>query len=255
MRTSDATSSSMTVQWGSVDCIHHNGDITGYSVCYRVQGSGSTQIESVSGDATTKATISGLTSSTSYVIEVAAVNRAGIGVYSDPLTVETSAAGQSRYLQVVLLLLLSHTCTPSGAFVRFLGVDLPNHSYVDLTAVGDARDGSDSVQCYTDLVTCCSAADSADCGDWYFPSGTRLPFPYIVNISETRLAQQVELLHRGRSDVTSGVYCCAVETNAGHNDSGRETVYAGLYASGGEEATETAILLYSQCQLCATVCR
>ena len=60
---------------------------------YGVQGSGSTQIESVSGGATTEATISGLTSSTSYVIEVAAVKSAGIGVYSDPLTVETSVAG------------------------------------------------------------------------------------------------------------------------------------------------------------------
>ena len=62
---------------------------------YGIQGSGSTQNESVSGGATTEATISGLTSSTSYVIEVAAVNSAGIGVYSDPLTVETLAVGES----------------------------------------------------------------------------------------------------------------------------------------------------------------
>ena len=31
--TSDVTSSNITVQWGPVDCIHRNGDITGYSVC------------------------------------------------------------------------------------------------------------------------------------------------------------------------------------------------------------------------------
>ena len=152
---------------------------------------------------------------------------------------------------------MSHTCTPSVAFVRFLGVDLPNHSYVDLTAVGDAQDGSDSVQCHTDLSTCCSAADGADRGDWHFPNGTRLPFPYIVNIFEIRRAQRVDLRHRGRSDVTSGVYCCALETNAVNDDEGWETVYAGLYASGGEEATDTAILLFicSQCRLCVTVCR
>ena len=47
---------------------------------------------------------------------------------------------------MALLLSLSHTCTPSGAFVRFLGMDLSNHSYVDLTAVGDAQGGGDSVQ-------------------------------------------------------------------------------------------------------------
>ena len=123
-----------------------------------------------------------------------------------------------------------------------MGVDLTNHSYVNLTLVGDAPDGSDSVQCHTDLSTCCNKAAGQDRGDWYFPNGTRLPFPYnIVNIFETRQAQRVDLRHRGRSDVTSGVYCCALETNAVNDDEGRETVYAGLYASGGEEATEAAM--------------
>ena len=87
--TSDVTPSSITVQWGAVDCIHRNGDITGYSVRYGVQGSGSTQTESVSGGAITEATISGLAAGTNYATEVAAVNSAGTGVYSDPLTVLT----------------------------------------------------------------------------------------------------------------------------------------------------------------------
>ena len=84
------TSSSITVQWGAVDCIHRNGDITGYSVRYGVQGSGSTQTLNVSGSATTEATISGLESAAYYSIEVAAVNSAGTGVYSAPLTVLNS---------------------------------------------------------------------------------------------------------------------------------------------------------------------
>ena len=96
--TSDVTPSSITVQWGAVDCIHRNGDITGYSVRYGVQGSGSTQTESVSGGATTEATISGLTRHAFYDIEVAAVNSAGTGVYSEPLTVETSVAGSNHGL-------------------------------------------------------------------------------------------------------------------------------------------------------------
>ena len=77
------TSSSITVQWEAVDCIHRNGDITGYSVRYGVQGSGSTQTVSVSGGGATQTTISGLTPSTTYSIEVAAVNSAGTGMYSD----------------------------------------------------------------------------------------------------------------------------------------------------------------------------
>ena len=60
---------------------------------YGVQGSGSTQTESVSGGATTEAIISGLAAGTNYDIEVAALNSAGTGVYSDPLTVLTSGNG------------------------------------------------------------------------------------------------------------------------------------------------------------------
>ena len=79
---SEVTSSSITVQWGAVDCIHRNGDITGYSVRYGVQGSG-TQTVSVSGGEAMQTTISGLMPSTTYSIEVAAVNSAGTGMYSD----------------------------------------------------------------------------------------------------------------------------------------------------------------------------
>ena len=58
---------------------------------YGVQGSGTTQIVNISGGATTEATISGLTPSTSYSLAVAAVNSAGIGVYTDLLNVTTDS--------------------------------------------------------------------------------------------------------------------------------------------------------------------
>ena len=46
---------------------------------------------SVSGGSVTEATISSLMSSTTYSIQVAAVNSAGIGVYSDLLIVQTES--------------------------------------------------------------------------------------------------------------------------------------------------------------------
>ena len=98
--TSAVTSSSITVQWGAVDCIHRNGDITGYSVRYGEQGSGSTQTESVSGGATTEATISGLAAGTNYSIEVAAGNSAGTGVYSNLLPALTSG---ELFMQHILI--------------------------------------------------------------------------------------------------------------------------------------------------------
>ena len=87
----DVTSSNITVQWGAVDCIHRNGDITGYSVRYGVEGSGSTQTSEVSGGGATNIVISGLNSFTNYTVEVAAENSVGTGVYSDPYIVQTDS--------------------------------------------------------------------------------------------------------------------------------------------------------------------
>ena len=89
VRVSAVTSSSITVQWGAVDCIHHNGDITSYSVQYGVQGNGSIQTMYVSRGSVTEATISTLMPSTTYSIQVAAVNSVGIGEYSTSITVKT----------------------------------------------------------------------------------------------------------------------------------------------------------------------
>ena len=111
---------------------------------------------------------------------------------------------------------------------------------MNLTAVGDATDGSDSVQCHSDLSTCCNSAAGGDFGDWFFPSGTVLPFPNAAhNIFESRrMSQRVDLRHRGTGGAISGIYHCTVETNAVNDDDDREIVYAGLYASGGEEDTK-----------------
>ena len=48
----------------------------------------------VSGGSVTEATISSLMPSTTYSIQVTAVNSAGVGMYSDPITAETL---QSKY--------------------------------------------------------------------------------------------------------------------------------------------------------------
>ena len=84
------TTASITVQWGPVDCIQSNGDITGYSVRYRPyqQRNFPQQIVNV-GPATSKLTISKLMDFTTYSIKVAAVNRINIGVYTDPLLTTT----------------------------------------------------------------------------------------------------------------------------------------------------------------------
>ena len=84
----DVTSSTITVQWGMVPCIHQNGPITGYSVRYGVMGSSEREIEEVVGDQRT-ATISELAAATVYEYEVAGITTADTGVYSDTMTTLT----------------------------------------------------------------------------------------------------------------------------------------------------------------------
>ena len=83
--TSSSDSPSMiTIQWREVPCADQNVAITGYSVQYGVMGSGGTQIVTVNGADVTQTTIETLIPSTTYSIEVAAVNSAGTRVYSEP---------------------------------------------------------------------------------------------------------------------------------------------------------------------------
>ena len=65
-------------------CADQNGAITGYSVQYGVIGNGSTENVTVDGADTTQTTIEALMPSTNYSIQVAAVNSAGTGEYSEP---------------------------------------------------------------------------------------------------------------------------------------------------------------------------
>ena len=118
---------------------------------------------------------------------------------------------------------------------------LANHSYVDLSQVGrpDIYNGGEGVQCITDLGTCCTSSQGPHRGDWYFPDGTRLPFPQPnVHTFEDRETQRVDLRrNRGTNSSTVGIYRCDIPTEVVHDDSDisvRDTVYVGLYtASGG----------------------
>ena len=121
-------------------------------------------------------------------------------------------------------------CQQTYPYVSFMGQILINHSYVDLSLVGSASDGSDSVRCHTDLNTCCSGSQGPHRGDWYFPNGTRLQFS--GDIYEGRGAQRVDL-RRTTATGPTGIYCCDISTDDVHDDtdmSKRVTVYVGLYS-------------------------
>ena len=121
-------------------------------------------------------------------------------------------------------------------YVSFMGETLPNHAFVDLTLVGYILT-DEGLQCHTDLTTCCNRSSGQHRGDWYFPDGSRLLFWDDGVVIEFRKNQQVDI-HRNYYNAIppSGIYRCDIPTNAVHNDSDisvRETVYTGIYATGG----------------------
>ena len=132
-------------------------------------------------------------------------------------------------------------------YISFRGNILPNHSYVDLSQVGNDRSGPDNntVQCHTDLSTCCRSDYGLHRGDWFAPdSEMRVPFRNEngeSDIYEDRQAQVVHLRRRNNPTGPTGIYRCVIATNTVHDDSDQsvgETVYVGLYyGSGGGRST------------------
>ena len=122
-------------------------------------------------------------------------------------------------------------------YVSFMGENLPNHAYVDLTLVGtDGSDPGNIVRCHTDLSTCCGSSRGDHRGDWYFPNGSILGHSHGGDIYRSRGNMRVNLHRRNNAMGPSGIYRCDIPTNAVHdvNDlSVRETVYVGLYPPNG----------------------
>ena len=122
-------------------------------------------------------------------------------------------------------------------YVSFMGQTLANHSYVDLSLVGYHESGRDSVQCHTDLPTCCSGRQGIHRGDWYFPNGDRLRFDSNSNdIHQNRIKRRVDLRRKGLTSPT-GMYHCDIATVDVHDNETtqltRKRVYVGLYANRG----------------------
>ena len=74
--------------------------------------------------------------------------------------------GAAMSVLLFLLWSLVEVHSQTAPYLTFMGEILPDHSYVDLSLVGDAGSG-DEVVCHTDLSTCCRGSDGPDRGDWY----------------------------------------------------------------------------------------
>ena len=151
-------------------------------------------------------------------------------------------------VSVLLILLWSlvevHSQTPPAPYLTFMGETLPDHSYVDLSALGELANADNHVVCHTDLTSCCGGEDRNDRGYWYFPNGDVLPGAGGTGAATNPIVlmrgpQIVRLIRgTGSGDVPSGLYHCTIETNADNglsnpDDINGEIVYVGVYSTGG----------------------
>ena len=160
-------------------------------------------------------------------------------------------------LSVALLVLsLLWSQTASQALIPRVTIDgqtLANHSYVDVNLVGDPYvERLHSVQCHTDLSTCCSSMDGVHRGDWYSPSETKLTFSSGTDpIYQQRLTERVDLRRRSFVTAPTGIYRCEIPTQAVHGNGERESVYVGIYYSRGGTCNNIVKGQTSMVQSCA----
>ena len=75
----------------------------------------------------------------------------------------------------------------------------------------------------------CRGAQGDLRGDWFFPSGERLPFPRPTNDPFEGCGAQAVDLRRKTANSPSGIYRCDIASEP----SAKQTFYVGIYANGG----------------------
>lgn len=131
------------------------------------------------------------------------------------------------YLFILLPVVMNCQISP---YISLMGQILVNHSYVDVAMIEYSQ--NIALICHTDLETCCSQTEGIHRGDWYFPSGDRLPFSGSGDTIEDRRDQKVQL-YRLRGNPPFGIYHCEIPTITVHDDNNplltRESIYVGIY--------------------------
>ena len=132
-------------------------------------------------------------------------------------------------------------------YVTLEGSVLQNHSYINFSQIGNSI--SDGVQCHTDLTTCCNSSYGSHGGRWhsYATADTLNNHPGGNNpLYQREFYQGLAILSDPQSqssDYLNRLHRCDIDTNAstdgGRNDTNvslRESVYVGIYTTGGYES-------------------
>ena len=123
-----------------------------------------------------------------------------------------------------------------GVYLSLKNDIIPNHGYVMISDIGSTDDTA--LICRTNrpanLINSLGYTNSG--GNWFAPNGMTLDFGgrTVPGLRRTRDPMMVRLLRNTATDAPSeGIYHCLVEDNT----LTEQTVYVGLYSSGGGTCT------------------
>ena len=120
----------------------------------------------------------------------------------------------------------------STPYLSFKGRRLSSNSYVNITEIGTAGDGSDSIQCRSELQNCCQTNGPLT-GSWSFPNGSALQSSSSGHsIIQSRGIMRADLRRRNNAIMPVGVYCCRIAYNSS-DSSAKKTLCIGIY--GGKD--------------------
>ena len=95
----------------------------------------------------------------------------------------------------------------TAPYLSFMGETLPNHGFVDPGLIRDAASGGDSVECHTDLNSCCNSSSSG----WFTPNGATIPFIDSEGDIYVVPGDRKIDLHPRNNNISAGIYRCDVE--------------------------------------------
>ena len=229
---SNVAPNSFSIQWQTVPCVHQNGDITGYSVQYGVQGKEGVENTMIAGSDNLTITLNRLEPETTYLVQVAGVNAQGVGDYRN-LTVSTPQSGfdaatnthkctckhlptcTHRFVQPLSLKIPITFFT--AVYLNFGGMNLPKNGYMTISQLGSDTDTG--LVCRTD-----QSGDSS--GSWFNPSGTKMDGDssicdgFYISSGDDGL-----YLLRGSGIPVEGIYTCRATDSFSNN----RTVSVGIY--------------------------
>ena len=126
-----------------------------------------------------------------------------------------------------------------GIYLSLNDYIIPNHGYVVISDIGSNDDTA--LVCHTNRpATLNNNADSG--GNWFGPDDTRVTGNDVPGLRRNRGPMMVRLLRTTATGTPSeGIYHCLVEDDT----LTEQTVYVGLYNSGGIIKTNTFTLIQS----------